>query len=123
MQRWGISIADELPGTLLALEGRDRERLPNGSHVAVYKDALYADHEVAHQLTGAFRVVMTGERCTLHVQLTPAGSGGAALEQRLLEVLPAAARPDALVLWPYDRFPYGMSVDYERKFAYYVPEA
>jgi phenylacetate-CoA ligase len=122
LQRWGLSIAGELPEQLLALEGRDRERLPNGSHVAVYKDALYADHEVAHQLTGAFRVAVSGERSTLHVQLTKASTGSSALERRLLEILPAAARPAALVLWPYERFPYGMSVDYERKFAYYVPE-
>src|SRR3954465_7095062 len=96
LRGWGLSVPDDLPDSLLALEGRDRERLPNGSHVAIYKDALYTDHEVAHELTGAFRVTMSGERCTLHVQLTAASSGGGALERRLLEVIPDAARPHAL---------------------------
>ena len=26
-----------------------------------------------------------------------------------------------LVLWPYARFPFGMCLDYERKFSHYVP--
>jgi hypothetical protein len=30
-----------------------KDLLPNGSHVAFYKDALYADHRIARHLTGA----------------------------------------------------------------------
>ena len=40
-----LAGAADLPPVLVALEGRERERLPDGSHVAVYKDALYADHD------------------------------------------------------------------------------
>ena len=44
-----------------------------------------------------------------------------AVEHALLRQLPERARPARLVLWPYARFPFGMSLDYERKFSHYVP--
>jgi hypothetical protein len=31
-------------------------------------------------------------------------------------------QPENLVLWPYAEFPFGMGLDYERKFTYYVPQ-
>ena len=113
----------DLPARLLALQGREQERLPNGSHVAVYKDALYADHAVA----SARDRRLPGDRCrradcTMHVQLAPQRSRrrrarAAAARRRCLRRL----RPARLVFWPYHRFPFGMTVDYERKFTYYVP--
>jgi phenylacetate-CoA ligase len=121
-RRHGVAIPGEWPRKLLALEGRVRERLPNGSHVGLYKDALYADHTIARQLTGAFRVIASEMTCTIHVQLMASAQASTdVVERRLLEAIPAAVRPARLVLWPYERFPFGMTVDYERKFAYYVP--
>ena len=65
--RCGVTApaADAAAG-LLALQGREKERLPNGSHVAVYKDALYADPAIATQVTGAVRLTFAGStaRCT-----------------------------------------------------------
>ena len=34
--------------------------------------------------------------------------------------MPSHVRPEALVLWPYAQFPFGMGLDYERKFSHYV---
>lgn len=121
LRRRGLTVPPDLPPHLLALEGRDTETLPNGSHVALYKDALYADPLVARHITGAFRVRFSGATCTMHVQLVPAEVSLVALERRLLAALPADFRPERLVFWPYERFPFGMLVDYERKFSYYVP--
>jgi phenylacetate-CoA ligase len=121
LDRHGMAIPRGLPPTLLALEGRAKERLPNGSHVAVYKDALYANHAVAKQLTGAFRLIASEDAATLHVQLGTSEALSDALEQRILDAMPEAARPARVVVWPYLRFPFGMSTDYERKFTYYVP--
>jgi phenylacetate-CoA ligase len=118
--RHGLQTRD-LPATLLALQGRDREALPNRAHVGVYKDALYANHEVARHLTGAVRLTFTGNRCTMHVQLVRGQAPEAVLEQALLGEIPVDIRPARVVLWPYDAFPYGMGLDYERKFSYYVP--
>jgi phenylacetate-CoA ligase len=121
LRRHGVPVPPDLPPSLLALEGRAKEVLPNGSHVGVYKDALYADHAVARQLTGAFRVVASGTACALHIQLAPSHPAGDSLTDRIQAVIPPAARPAAIVLWPYQEFPFGMTVDYERKFPYYVP--
>lgn len=121
LRRHGVAVPAELPATMLALEGRVKEVLPNGSHVGVYKDALYADHACARRLTGAFRVVASGTSCTLHVQLAPSQPVDDSITGRILAVIPPAARPAGIVLWPYEGFPFGMTVDYERKFPYYVP--
>ena len=71
--------ASGLPQDLLALQGREKERLPNGSHVAVYKDALYADPAIARQVTGAVRLTFTGSDCTVHVQLIPGAAADTGL--------------------------------------------
>lgn len=119
----GISLPGALPAHCIALQGRWKEALPNGSHVAVYKDALYADHDVADRLTGACRLELAGGSTTMHVQLAPRFETSVALEAALLAAIPAAARPDRLLVWPYERFPFGMSLDYERKFTYYATVA
>ena len=118
--RHGVALAPDLPPALVALRGREKDALPNGSHVGFYKDALYADRDVARQLTGAFRVTFSSTRCTMHVQLAASPAPSALLEQTLLQAMPAPMRPERLVIWPYAAFPYGMGLDYERKFSHYV---
>jgi hypothetical protein len=44
-----------------------------------------------------------------------------AVGQALLRRLPHQARTTRIVVWPYSRFPFGMTLDYERKFSHYVP--
>jgi phenylacetate-CoA ligase len=121
LQRHGIHTIMDLPGELLALQGREKERLPNGSHVAVYKDVLYADHAIARRVTGAIRLTFEGSTCTAHVQLVPGSTADGEMTARLIAALPSSARPLEIVWWPYDRFPFGMTLDYERKFRQYVP--
>ncbi len=111
----------EVPENLLAVRGRTREALPNGSQVGVYKDALYADPELAHRFTGATRLIFSGAEFTLHVQLVRGQTTTPALERGLLAQIASDARPSRLVLWRYAEFPFGMSLDYERKFSHYVP--
>ena len=43
-------------------------------------------------------------------------------KQGLLQAIARRRRPARLVLWPYARFPFGMTLDYERKFSHYVAE-
>ncbi len=116
----GIRLPEGLPAAILALRGRDREALPNGSHVGLYKDALYANARVADRLTGAVRLVFDGRACTMHVQLAGESNAEASLEEDILEALPASVRPAGLVCWPRRSFPFGMTLDYERKFTYYA---
>jgi phenylacetate-CoA ligase len=101
--------------------GRRSEALPNGSHVGTFKDALYADAAAAALLTGAVRVVCRGGECTMHVQLVPGAGPSSQLQQAIHRGLPAHLDRSRVVLWPYTRFPYGMTLDYERKFSYHVP--
>ena len=67
-------------------------------------------------MTGAVRLTFAGSDCTVHVQLIPGAAADTGLTGRLIEVLPAAARPADVVWWSYERFPFGMTLDYERKF-------
>jgi phenylacetate-CoA ligase len=120
MSRHSIALAGDLSATLLALKGRERDGLPNGSHVGVYKDALYADHRIAHRLTGAFRLIFSGDRSTMHVQLRASEIPHASLEEGILHAVAQRLRPLRLKLWPYADFPFGMTLDYERKFPHYV---
>jgi phenylacetate-CoA ligase len=120
LRRRGAAIPSDLPGCLIALQGRAGEALPNGSHVGAYKDALYADPLVARHVTGAFRVAFAGAACTLHVQLARPGASGDALERRLRDAIPPEIRPARILFWPRHRFPFGTTLDYERKFQYYV---
>jgi phenylacetate-CoA ligase len=116
----GVAVPD-LPQALVALRGRTREALPNGAHVGLYKDALYANRELARHFTGATRLIFSGGRFTMHVQLIKGQKPAPVFERGLMAELSAGVRPTRLVLWPYAQFPFGMGLDYERKFSHYVP--
>jgi phenylacetate-CoA ligase len=116
----GIVLDGDLPAVLMALKGREKDTLPNGSHVSVYKDALYADHQIARRLTGAFRLNFSGDCSTMHVQLRDSESPDPLVEREILRAIAPHLHPTRLKLWPYAGFPFGMGLDYERKFPHYV---
>ena len=98
--------------------GSREETLPGGSHVASYKDALYSDPTVADRLTGAFRVTSSESGVVVvHVQLVRGGQADSAFENRLRTALGIPPSAGQVIASPYETFPYGMSLDYERKFA------
>lgn len=115
----GLALSEDLPDQLIALRGREREALPNGATVALYKDALYADPLVADRLSGAVRLAFEGTDAVMHVQLGQACTDERGIGTALIGALPAHARPRDVVVWPYERFPFGMSLDHERKFVGY----
>jgi hypothetical protein len=56
----------------------------------------------------------------MHVQLAVSQTPTRAfLEQGILEAIPSHLRPESLVFWTYAQFPFGMSLDYQRKFSHY----
>ncbi|MEO8767079.1 MAG: hypothetical protein ABI363_01810 [Nitrosospira sp.] len=121
IRRHGLVLPGTLPRGLLALRGREKEMLPNESHVGFYKDILYADHLIANQLTGAFRLIFSGPEFAMHIQLAKTYLPSSSLQHDILQAIPSALQPLSVVLWPYERYPFGMSLDYERKFSHYVP--
>jgi phenylacetate-coenzyme A ligase PaaK-like adenylate-forming protein len=117
----GYTLPAPLPGTMLALAGREKDKLPGGSHVGVYKDALYADATVADRLTGAFRVTCSEYGFVeMHVQLVRGARADREFEDRLRAALEIPAHAGRVIASSYECFPYGMGLDYERKFAYYA---
>lgn len=110
------------PGVpVIALHGRAKDQLPGGGHVDLFKTALYRDPVIARQLTGAHRIVPVGAGLRWEVQ---AGRGAkedlvtlaARLHAQLMPALPG--RSMSVVVLDYDDFPYGRTIDYERKFSY-----
>lgn len=100
---------------VVALRGRDSEEC-GVLNVSQIKDCLYRDTRLADALTGAFRWE-PGSPGALHVQLRP-GLHTADMDTRIRAVLPIAAQALQVVPWPHERFPFGMKLDYERKFKY-----
>ena len=110
-----------IPWPLVALRGRQGDLLRNGSHLSVYKEALFAADDVASIVTGAYRAEIDGQGvAALHVQLRPGINAGASAEDTVLRVLAPEDRPSRVRLWRYETFPFGMLLDYERKFLYGV---
>ena len=56
----------------------------------------------------------------MHVQLRASESSDRLLEQGILHAVAPRLRPARLRVWTYAAFPFGMSLDYERKFSHYV---
>jgi phenylacetate-CoA ligase len=120
--RRGTSVSSGLPAQMIALRGRVGDRLPNGADVGLYKDVLYADPMAAPQLSGAFRLIVAADSLTWHVQRALSNAADPMTESelisRLLQHMPTAARPGTIIIWEYEQFPFGMGLDYQRKFAY-----
>ncbi len=107
---------------MIAVAGRDKDFLPDGRALLDIKDALYADPWIADQISGAFRVSCEESQAWIHVQMRSGWTGdGADVLDRLGALLPQPdpAIGDRLRLWKHDEFPFGRTLDYERKFNYY----
>ncbi|MEW6678170.1 MAG: hypothetical protein AB1421_09635 [Pseudomonadota bacterium] len=107
LRRWHMPV--------VALRGRDSEEC-GALNVSQIKDCLYRDTGLADTLTGAFRWE-PGSPGALHVQLRP-GMQTTDIDSRIRAVLPVAAQTLQVVPWPHEHFPFGMKLDYERKFKY-----
>lgn len=109
---------------MIALHGRAKDRLPGGGHVDLFKEALYRHHDVARQLTGAHRIVLQGDAIQWEVQAVRGTVADLfSLATRLhADLAPRlTGRSIAITVHDYDAFPYGKTIDYERKFVYWEP--
>ena len=114
--------ADELGrGQILLVHGRGHCVHVGGRCVCPedVKEALYADAELAGMTTANFRLRRVNRQAQLRIQLKSGVASGPSLKERFAEAM--ARYTDAkveIVIEPYYHFRSGMSLDYERKFAY-----
>lgn len=119
-RRHGLAAPDlNLP--LVAVSGRGRALNVDGG--AVYpeavKEAIYADHAIAATLTGHFRLLPEGSTGRLTLQLREGASAPADAAERLASHLATYSDVVPSVYFAaYRNYPYGMELDYERKFQY-----
>ncbi len=115
--RVGIAMPTMSPLPLIALVGRELSNLPAGGNVIQFQDALYADNNVADAVTGAFRLAPETGRTTMHIQLRKSQREPAT--SLVSNGLPAGLQNSTdIKFWPYLSFPFGLTLDYERKFNY-----
>ncbi|SDX05846.1 hypothetical protein [Thiocapsa roseopersicina] len=114
----GIAIP-KLP--MIAVAGREKDVLPDGRTLLDIKDALYMQPHLADQLSGAFRIEPGDTGTRLHIQL---GAGSTAHENEIADGLatclsgPESVARDRIEIWRHGDFPFGRTLDYERKFSY-----
>ena len=109
---------------VIALQGRSKDLLPWGGHVNDFKDALYRHPETARQLSGAHRIAGDAQGIRWQVQAVRGAEAGLPeLASRLAAAIAGRLPgvPLTVNCLAYDDFPYGMTIDYERKFVYWSP--
>lgn len=119
----GLALAvPSLP--VVALHGRAKDSLPGGGHIDLFKSTLYQDIALAREVSGAHRLNTRTDPWEWVVQLrqgrTPTPAVVDALKTALAHSLEKQLphRGIAIQVMPFDAFPYGKTIDYERKFAY-----
>jgi phenylacetate-CoA ligase len=113
------------PLPMIALYGRSKDFLTDGWHVDHFKEALYQQPELARECSGAFHLSLSEQGLLWEVQLRA--------ESAVNPLAHAAALSNCLVTFgkdrlpqvsciEYEKFPYGKTLDYERKFSYFGNE-
>ncbi len=115
-----------LPMPVIAMLGRDRDRISADWHVDQFKALLYRDPAIADALSGAFRVSVDGNRVQLALQLSEhCTRAPEQVEGEVTALIAAVAQrrgvpaPD-IRCYEFQQFPHGMNLDYERKFRYFI---
>ena len=104
---------------MIALHGRAKDVLPNTGHVDEYKHALYQQIQIAECLSGAFRLSLQSNGILWEIQLRQGVNNQSELVATQLQLIAAEFSNETnIVLYEYDNFPYGKTIDYERKFNY-----
>lgn len=119
VQKSGLKLDQPLL-PIVALFGRSKDVLPNGGHVDQYKQALYKYPDIAQYFSGAFRLSDSSDGLLWEIQLVrdcEVDTG------QLITALASAFETDVqrplIAFHSYDKFPYGKTLDYERKFIYW----
>jgi phenylacetate-CoA ligase len=119
-------LSDELPDLknlnlpVLALFGRAKDQLPDKGHVDEYKEALYRDYQIADEVSGAFQLSFHENEFLWEIQLGKMSvAEPTSIEILLANQILERRNNTKIICFPYEKFPYGQSLDYERKFSYW----
>jgi phenylacetate-CoA ligase len=118
------ALAPVLPlpsAPVVALHGRAKDRLPGGGHVDLFKEAIYSDPLIARHLSGAHHISLCGDRLLWEIQsVRDISIEESTVVERLQTLLSSKLLGTVVEVHAlrYDQFPYGKTIDYERKFDY-----
>jgi phenylacetate-CoA ligase len=110
---------------LIALHGRSKDYLPGGWHVDDFKHLQYADLNWAEECSGAFRLSRSrdgAEGLCWELQLRAGSKADAAGQAALMQarIVQRGRSSVKVACHAYEDFPYGKTIDYERKFTYWA---
>lgn len=111
---------------VVAVKGRIQDRPIGVPSVESIKELIYADHTIADQLTGAFRIAANdagGVKLTLQANSERAAEDTGLRQQLVALASKRLSAPFDLELLAPLAFPYRPLLDHERKFAYLAPTA
>lgn len=111
----GLSI--NLP--LVELYGRDKFTASGGEVIRpqLIKEALFSDFSIPPFITCYFRLSQIEGMLNIEIQLKKRKEKTPALEEKINSAISSFLKvPFAVKIYPYYAFPYGMELDYERKF-------
>lgn len=121
-QAWATEAGTSVPWLpMVALHGRIKDRHGKQPSVERAKEWLYTNHDIARQLSGAFRMQASTEgKIIITVQASPeAQTPHEILSAQLLELLDEPSRLSIdLSVKSADDFPWRPLLDFERKFSY-----
>ncbi|MCB1777708.1 MAG: hypothetical protein KDI50_09755 [Candidatus Competibacteraceae bacterium] len=118
----GVDLQPDLKLPFVGVYGRGK-MLPTSDgpiYPEAVKEALYAHADIAATITGNFRLRMEQGSAVLDIQLREGRRSAPRAVERFLAALADYSRvmPQQVAFGDYLSFPYNMSVDWERKFAY-----
>lgn len=111
------------PFPMIALQGRAKDAISTDWHVDNFKDALYRRRDVARNVTGAFRLSRSQEALRWELQLVREckadhGEIASALKAAISDC--QGKNKLEVVCHEFQHFPFGQTLDYERKFNYWL---
>lgn len=121
LEAHGISwdLLQSLP--IVSIEGRGEHASagPASVYPEAVKEGLYHDAALAELTTGNFRLISGSPAAEIWIQLSPGVEPSSNLEARFHTAITNYVRARFNVTCrPYEQFPSGMMLDYERKFRY-----
>ncbi len=114
-----VDVSSPLP--FVAVSGRTKGvKIPKGTlYPEQIKEALYSHVDIAKAITGNFQISQQGKNAQLEIQLKQSEKLTDSSIKILTKAIKTYSKLDVnVVCHSYENCPFGMNIDYERKFKY-----